>query len=522
MPEFALRELTEAIDPIAVMGTQDPAVTAISYDSRSVSSGSLFFAIPGAHTDGHRYIDDAVSRGASAIIHASPLDHYPPETPCVQVADSRVALAQVAHRFFGRPSDHLVLIGVTGTDGKSSTVYYLYQLLRSCGIAAGFFSTVAMDVGDGLEKNRLRQSTPESPEIHAALARMVAAGFTHAVIETTSHGLSPRTARLHGLRFEAAAFTNLSHEHLEFHGTFEQYRDDKMNLFRALCDNDSSFGVVNAADPNSRWFSEVTSRPVLSFARTDGDAPVAGTAGTAGTTAAALIATDCRYHADATECRLVPDGGQPLAVRIPVPAPFNVENVLAAVLVVSRLVKRPPSDLIAAIEALQPVVGRMAPVRGSQPFTVLVDYAHSPGSFEKVFPMFRANTPGRLIAVFGSAGERDVLKRPIQGGIAARYADVLVLTDEDPRGEDSMTILEQIAAGAMAENPSLVHDQTMLLIPDRTEAIAAAVSLAREGDTVVMLGKGHEGNIIYREHAIEWDEQAVAEQQLVRCGYRIS
>ncbi len=512
MPEFALRELTKAIDPIAVRGTQDPAVTAISYDSRSASPGSLFFAIPGTHTDGHQYIDDAVRRGASAIIHASPLDHYPQEVPCVQVADSRVALARIAHRFFGRPSDHLVLIGVTGTDGKSSTVYYLYQLLRSCGVAAGFFSTVAMDVGNGLEKNRLRQSTPESPEIHEALARMVAAGFTHAVIETTSHGLSPRTARLHGLRFEATVFTNLSHEHLEFHGTFEQYRDDKMNLFRALRDNDSSFGVVNAADPNSRWFSEVTSRPVLSFARTDGDAPVPGTA---------LSAFDCRYHADATECRLLPDAAEPIAVRIPVPAPFNVENVLAAVLVVSQLLRRPTVELITAIEDLQPVVGRMAPVRGSQPFAVLVDYAHSPGSFEKVFPIFRANTPGRLIAVFGSAGERDVQKRPIQGGIAARHADVLVLTDEDPRGEDPMTILDQIAAGALAENPSLKRDQTILLIPDRTKAIAESVSLARAGDTVVLLGKGHEGNIICRDHSIEWDEQAVAEQQLVRCGYEI-
>ena len=515
MPEFALRELTEAIDPIAVRGAQNPAVTAISYDSRSVSSGSLFFAIPGAHTDGHRYIDDAVGRGASAIIHASPLDHYPPGIPCVQVADSRVALAQIAHRFFGRPSDHLVLIGVTGTDGKSSTVFYLYQLLRSCGVAAGFFSTVAMDVGNGLEKNRLRQSTPESPEIHEALARMVAAGITHAVIETTSHGLSPRTARLHGLRFEATVFTNLSHEHLEFHGTFEQYRDDKMNLFRALCDNDSSFGVVNAADPNSRWFSEVTSRPVFSFMRTERDGPISDT------TDVALHATECRFHADATECRMVPRDDIPVPVRIPVPAHFNVENVLAATLVVSRLLSRPVRDVVDAIERLQPVVGRMAPVRGTQPFAVLVDYAHSPGSFEKVFPIFRANTPGRLIAVFGSAGERDVQKRPIQGGIAARHADVLVLTDEDPRGEDSMTILEQIAAGAAAENPSLVRGETLLLIPDRAKAIAAAVALAREGDTVVMLGKGHEGNIIYRDHAIEWDEQAVAEQQLIRCGYEL-
>lgn len=508
MPHIALSRIIEGVDHQLIYNRRDTPVSGVCYDSRRVQPGDLFVAVPGEHTDGHRFVEQAAARGAAAIIHSSPLALYPEGVVCIEVQNSRVAMAQAATLFYGAPADSLTLIGVTGTDGKSTTAYFIYQLLNQLDRRCGFLSTVAIDRGAGLEKNRLRQSTPESPEIQRSLASMRDAGYRFAVIEATSHGLSRRTARLLGLRFEAALFTNISHEHLEFHGSFERYRDDKTNLFGALSDSRDSFGVVNADDANHNWFERATARPVYRYAidRSDVD----------------LQAIACRYSSEHSDCEFADHvAGTATAVRIAAPARFNIENALAAVLCVSRLLQLPVAELASAIGSLQPVPGRMAPVAGTQPFSVIVDYAHSPGSFEKVFPIFRSHTKGRLIAVFGSAGERDIQKRPLQGAIAARYCDTLVLADEDPRGEDPLTILRQIADGALKQNPALREGQSLLLIPDRREAIHSALELAGPEDTVVMLGKGHEGNIIYHDGAIDWDERRVAEEALRSLGYTV-
>lgn len=521
MPVLPLARFIDALHPETVHNLRDVEIRGLSYDSRSVASGHLFFAIPGDHTDGHRFIDQALGAGAAAIVHSQPLQHYPEQAVFLKVNSSRQALSGAAALYYDYPAQQLVLIGVTGTDGKSTTAYFIYQLLRAQGARVGLLSTVARDTGAGLCKNPLRQSTPESPDIHAALAQMVEAGYRFAVLETTSHGLSRRTARLLGLRFEAAVFTNLSHEHLEFHGSFEQYRDDKLNLFRALSETERSFGVVNADDPNSSWFASATARPVLRYAIDTGPADLrAVLLGSSGEY------SDCDFiiaesGSSVAEREDVASDSVRVRVRVPVPARFNIENSLAAVLTVARLLQKPVARVAADVAGLRPVVGRMAPVRGNQPFSVVVDYAHSPGSFEKVFPIFRANTAGRLIAVFGSAGERDVQKRPVQGAIAARYSDILVLADEDPRGEDGYTILLEIAEGARRENPGLTEGDTLHLIPDRSEAIRTAVSIARPGDTVVLLGKGHEASIIYRDGPIDWDERQAAQDALSALGYRM-
>lgn len=508
MPPLPLQRIIDAVEPLRTLNYRELSIRGLCYDSRLVQPGDLFFAIPGDHTDGHHYVEDAVTRGAVAIIHSSPLPHYPHGVVCIQATNSRVAMAAAAARFYDAPADKLALIGVTGTDGKSTTAYFIYQLLQRLGKRCGFLSTVAIDTGTGLQKNRLRQSTPESPEIQRFLASMVDADCRYAVVETTSHGLSQRTARLHGIEFDAAVFTNLSHEHLEFHGSFERYRDDKANLFRALRGNADSYGVVNADDPNHHWFEAVTDRPVYRYAIDSSDAE--------------LRATRCSYGSESSECVFFDRSAHSeTSVQVAAPARFNVENALAAALTVSRLLQLPVADLKEAIAALHPVVGRMAPISGSQPFSVIVDYAHSPGSFQKVFPIFRSHTAGRLIAVFGSAGERDTRKRPLQGAIAARYSDILILADEDPRGEDPLQILREIAQGAVQQNPRLTEGDTLRLIPDRTEAIRTALSLAGPRDTVVMLGKGHEGSIIYRSGAVEWDERRVAEEALRSLGYTV-
>ncbi len=524
MPVLPLARFVDALQPEQLHNLRDAEIRGLSYDSRTVGPGHLFFAIPGDHTDGHLFIHQAIARGAAAIVHSQPLQHYPEQAVFLKVDNSRKALNRAAALHYDYPARKLALIGVTGTDGKSTTAYFIYQLLRAQGERAGLLSTVARDTGEGLCKNPLRQSTPESPDIQSALAQMVEAGYRFAVLETTSHGLSQRTARLMGLRFEAAVFTNLSHEHLEFHGSFEQYRDDKLNLFRALAESERCFGVVNADDPNSSCFEAATERTVLRYSIDNRSADLR----------AVLLESsgeysDCDFIIAASSFSTLEreaagdsvQGHSSVRVRVPVPARFNIENSLAAVLTVSHLLQKPIARVAADVAGLRPVVGRMAPVRGNQPFSVVVDYAHSPGSFEKVFPIFRANTAGRLIAVFGSAGERDVQKRPIQGAIAARYCDILVLADEDPRGEDGYDILLQIAEGARRENPDLKEGGTLQLRPDRSEAIRKAVSIARPGDTVVMLGKGHEASIIYRDGPIDWDERRAAEEALTSLGYQV-
>jgi UDP-N-acetylmuramoyl-L-alanyl-D-glutamate--2,6-diaminopimelate ligase len=416
----------------------------------------------------------------------------------IQAADARAAMSRISANFYGRPGSRLKTIGVTGTDGKSSTVYFIYQLLEALGKKTGLLSTVSFLTGGGLEKNSLRQSTPEAPVIHGILADMENAGKEYAVIEATSHGLSPRTGRLLDVEFDAAVVTNVTHEHLEFHGSREQYLSDKTNLFRCLNAARSAkkgipaFGVANADDSSFAYIQTQTREKLYSYSvRSSADV------------CASALAADMGGNSFTLH-----DGGEKAAVRIQLPGAFNVENVLAAAAAVSRILGRPATELAPHIENLKGVRGRMTPLFGA-PFAVLVDYAHTPGSFERLFPLVRANTPGRIIAVFGSGGERDIEKRPIQGRIAAAYAEIIILSDEDPRGEDPHELLLHIAAGT-----GRTEEDGLLIIPERGKAIARAFALAKPGDTVLLLGKGHESSIICKDGPVPWDEIETAQELL--------
>jgi UDP-N-acetylmuramoyl-L-alanyl-D-glutamate--2,6-diaminopimelate ligase len=502
------------VDGINVRSISDrqARVTGLAYDSRQVEPGSAFFALPGIHTDGHSYIAEAVRAGAVAVVHSKEVDELQPNVTYVQVEDVRRELSRAAHRFYDEPSDSLTVIGVTGTDGKSTTVYLIYQLLERLGLKTGFISTVNMKVDAAVADNTYRQSTPEAPEIHEALARMRAVGLTHAVVEATSHGLSHKTSRLRDVSFDIGVFTNLSHEHLEFHGSFDQYRSDKANLFRAL--PKTGLAVINAADENAAYFAEQTeaalclygvgtetelSKKAELFAR-DLEADLSGTsfALLAGETAAAVETA----------------GAESIPARLNLPGAYNVENALAAVAVARKLSETPLSEIGDVLPKLNGVKGRFTPVVLGQPFSVIVDYAHTPGSFARLLPWVREHVSGRLILVFGSAGERDRDKRRLQGEIACGYADVLVLTDEDPRLEDPMTIINQIATGCPPEREREVHR-----IPDRRRAIRHALVEARAGDAVLFLGKGHEASIIYASGKIAWDEESEVRDALKEMGY---
>ena len=500
---MTLTELFSGIRCDEVRGDMSHAVRGIAYDSREVEPGFLFAAMDGQHTDGHRYVGDAIRRGATAVLHSRPLTDVPAEVTCVRVSDPRTALSPLAAAFYRHPSKSLKVIGVTGTDGKSSTVWFISQLIGLLGGRAGFLSTVSFKTGDDVVKNPFRQSTPEASEIQGMLREMVDNRRDIAIVEATSHGLSARPNRLGDVLFDAAVLTNVTHEHLEFHGSFEQYRSDKANLFRAVSPDAPKdvggprFAVVNAADPSAGYFAAASRVPVYRYGP-GGD----------------LEARSCREDVSGTTFRMTSDGREEEA-RVRIPGPFWVDNALAAVLAAAGILEVPALSLAPLLQQLQSVPGRMDSVAQGQPFTVIVDYAHTPAAFQRLFPWMRARTEGKLTAVFGSAGERDREKRPLQGRAAAAHCDTLVITDEDPRGEDSMEILEQIAAGCEGKT----RGRDLFLIPDRREAVRFAIGRAQAADAVLLLGKGHEGSIIGPAGPAAWDERSEAEAALRALGY---
>jgi UDP-N-acetylmuramoyl-L-alanyl-D-glutamate--2,6-diaminopimelate ligase len=500
--------LLEGINVVQTQGDLAVSVNAIVYDSRSVTPGALFVALPGLHVDGHDYLADAAARGAAALVVERPVeagsDLVVPAV--VRVDNSRRALSALAAAFYDHPSQKLRVIGVTGTDGKSSTCAYIHQLLTGLGKKTGLLSTVSVDRGRGLEDNPFRQSTPEAPEVHRFLQEMLDAGLEYAVVEATSHGLSEKTNRLADIAFDVAVFTNLSHEHLEFHGSYEQYRHDKANLFRAIDRSPDGFGVVNAQDKEADYFASQTTRRVLRYGIECPDCD--------------LSATSVKGDISGTRFTVC-SGSAESSTEISIPGTFQVENTLAALLTAVTLTGSKITQCCSLVPGIAPVPGRMVRVGRSLPFSVFIDYAHTPGAFERVLPLLRSFTSGRLIAVFGSAGERDVEKRGVQGSIAAKYADILVITDEDPRQEDARSILSQIAEGARTQPGRRVRHGDIILIADRRKAIQHALSLAKAKDTVVLLGKGHEKSIIYPEGPVPWNEQEAATEALKQLGFTV-
>lgn len=521
-----LTDLLMLLPEARVLGSADVQITGLTYDSRQVQPGSLFVAIKGYHVDGHAYIPQALERGAAAIVVDNRYWQAPAPAPqhttLLVVPDSRVALAPLAAAFYGYPAQHLGVVGVTGTKGKSTTTALVSRALEGGGYHTGMISTVDFKVGARQWANTTRQSTPEAPEIQALLREMVAVGCDYAVIEATSHALSDRWNRLGSCAFDVAVFLNVTHEHLDYHGSVEQYRRDKSRLFAMLgADGEpptvdhhrvqgehrprakaQKFAIVNADDPHHQLFLDA--------------APAAAQRLTYAMRAPADVrAYDVAASPDGTRCRVTtPWGEGELDLRLP--GTFNVLNALAA-LSVALTQGVALEQAVAALGQVSGIRGRMERIDLGQPFSVIVDYAHNPDSFEQVMGMLRPVTTGRMIAVFGSAGERDRAKRSLQGAIAARYCDLLVLTDEDPRREDPETIIADIAAGARQAGKA--SGSGYLSIPDRAAAIRAAMEYARAGDLVLLLGKGHESSIEYADGKHPWDEVAEARVALRELGY---
>jgi len=526
-----LSDLEKRIKVLSSHGPADTAVGGLCYDSRKVHKGDLFFALPGVHTDGKIYIDAAIKAGAAAVIHEGSLDSYEPGVAYRQVESARFAMSPVSDEFYGRPSRSLKVFGVTGTEGKSTTVYLIYQLLKLSGRKAGFFSTVNSDTGKGEEPNPEHQTTPEATAVMRMLATMRDSGLEYAVVESSSHGLSPRTNRLGDVAFDVSVFMNVTHEHLEFHGTWEQYRDDKANLFRDLDRYDHSkggiqlpsFGVACADDPSAPYFAAAARKPTYTFSSKGKPCDFEGAGIQSDASGVSFTIVEHRAMKPASDPAGLTSagrdgaaGGRSAAARIELPGAFNVDNTLAALMAVSGLTGEDWESFLPLLPKLRPVKGRMTTLKAGQPFEVIVDYAHTPSSFKTVFPPIRKRARGKMICVFGSAGERDTEKRHEQGRIAADYFDIVILTDEDPRGEVPMDILKEIASGC----PERVDGKDMYLIPDRPTAIKKAFTLAQKDDIVMLLGKGHENSIIYKDGPHPYDEISCALSALASLGYK--
>jgi len=545
LSDFFTQEIAEKAGLAGKKGEANPVITGLQFDSRKVMPGNLFFALPGLHTNGRLFIDKAISAGAAAIVYEGddiilqPCQHdsrqyCQNQAILLRVNNSRFAMSPIAAAFYNFPSRRMHVIGVTGTEGKSTTVYLIWQLLALLGKKTGFFSTVQHCLGNEVLENSEHQTTPEAVIVQQLLCEMADNGCEYAVVEASSHGLSRRTNRLGDVEFCAAVMTNVTHEHLEFHGTWEQYRCDKANLFRALDsyaqsrnkqqhDNGHNqgvvgsekklytfepFGVINADDKSASFFAEAAKNKTFMHSAEGRDANI-------------ILETieSCAQGNKYTV--FLPALNERLELKDNLPGAFNSGNVMAALLTVSGLLGLPVRNIAPFVNSLKPVRGRMNSINKGQLFELVVDYAHTPSSFQAIFPPLRKRlnkTGGRIISLFGSGGERDTQKRPEQGKIAAEYSDIIIVTDEDPRCENPMSILEDIAAGAeqhgKTANKPFVRGENLFLITDRPSAIRKALSLACPGDLVLLLGKGHENSIIHADYVMPYDEITEAEKAL--------
>ena len=469
---------------------QTPISAPFVEDNRATQRGGVFVARKGKSADGHAYIADAIARGASAIVGELAMPDC--AVPYVQVRDAQQATGYLAASYHGFPSRALVVIGVTGTDGKTTTSTLIYELLKDLTAGkVGIISTISADFGGKSLPTGLHVTTPSAPEVQDYLAQMRDAGLTHVVLEMTSHGL--HQGRLNGVDVDVAVVTNITHEHLDYHGTWENYRDAKALLFRKLSEsarkpNTPKLSVVNRDDATHAYLTAIPADKVISYGR---DA------------SASYRADNVRFAPDGTRFTLFsPQGTSDL--HLPLFGGFNVSNALAAVAVARELGWH---DVQAGLSRVRAISGRMEAIDEGQAFIAMVDFAHTPNALDNALQTGRTLIPpsGRVIAVFGSAGLRDVEKRRMMAEVSAQRADITILTAEDPRTESLDDILAMMAEGCRRYGG--VEGQTFFRVRDRGQALAFACQMARAGDIVMACGKGHEQSMCFGTTEYDWDDR---------------
>jgi UDP-N-acetylmuramoyl-L-alanyl-D-glutamate--2,6-diaminopimelate ligase len=487
-----LRRLLNALPEARTAGPVDIDIRSIAHDSRAVDAGTLFVAMPpvgGPRNQGIQdHVSDAIHRGASAIVTGIPVETGGVTT--VSVSDPRAALADLAAQFYGHPSRKLHLYAVTGTDGKTTTSFLLEQILAAAGHVTGLLGTVETKIGEQRERNLDRMTTPEALEVQRLLRQMVDAGVTHAVMEASSHALA--LDRLRACTFAACALTNITADHVEFHGSWEAYFAAKAKLFSELAPQ--SPAILNHDDAHiERWLT-VPSGPIVTY-------------GLGEPSDIRAVEIDAMPAATAFT---IETSGQRVRTRIALPGIFNVSNALAATgLALAAGITLPA--IASGLEAASAPPGRMERVDLGQNFAVIVDYAHTEHAFRSVLSTLRERDPGgRLIAVFGATGNRDRGKRPNLGRIARDYTDYFIITNEDPYGEQPDAIITEVASGLPREEEGTRYVREA----DRGDAIRQAVEAAGPGDTVIILGKGHEQSIVVEGRKVPWSDVAAVRQAI--------
>ncbi|MFM8999808.1 MAG: UDP-N-acetylmuramoyl-L-alanyl-D-glutamate--2,6-diaminopimelate ligase [Actinomycetota bacterium] len=479
-PERPLALLAAAADGSSVRGDAATPVSGLRLRAQEVLPGDLFFCVPGRHADGHDFAPDALARGAVALGVERPLDL---DAPQLVVPSVRAAMGPIAAAFHGDPSRAFPLVGVTGTNGKTTVTYLLESILRTAGRETGLIGTTGVRIAGA--PMPFPRTTPEAPDLQALLATMRARGVDAAVMEVSSHGLEQR--RVDGTRFACAIFTNLTQDHLDHHGTMEAYFAAKALLFT---DAFTAAAVVNVDDAYGRRLLGCIASTTTYAIDVDAD----------------VRATDVATTGEGST--FVADGR---IFRTALRGRFNVENCLAAY-AAARVLGIDPSVAVEGIAALRGVPGRVETVEAGQPFLVLVDYAHTPDGIANVLRAARPLATGRVLLVFGCGGDRDRAKRPRMGEAATRDADLAIVTSDNPRSEDPLEIIAEIEPGAVAGGGAYVIE------PDRRAAIRLACAEARPGDVVVIAGKGHESGQEFADRTIPFDDRAVAEEELRALG----
>jgi UDP-N-acetylmuramoyl-L-alanyl-D-glutamate--2,6-diaminopimelate ligase len=467
-------------------------------DSRQVKPGYLFVALVGGQTDGHKYIPQAIAQGAAAVVGTRRMADLP--IPYVKVKEDRKALAYLSAALHFYPGRRLTMIGVTGTDGKTTTTNLLFEVLKTAGINAGMISTVNARIGDKVLDTGFHVTTPEAPDVQRYLAQMVAAGITHVVLEATSHGLAQE--RVAACDFDIGVVTNITHEHLDYHGSYQSYREAKKRLFDYLIapEGDPGTAVLNRDDSSYAYLS--TAIDPLIRQTTYGLHPDAE-----------VRASDVIQSPQGLTIPLTIAGRKPVVIQSPLVGMFNVSNILAAISTTVVGLGVDIQDVQKGIAVLNHIPGRMERIDMGADFYTIVDFAHTPNALRRSLRTARKIAPqGRVIAVFGSAGLRDRDKRWMMAETSQELADYTVLTAEDPRTESLDVILESMAQGAISVGGR--EGKSFWRIPDRGDALRFALTLAGPGDLVIALGKGHEQSMCFGETEYPWDDRTAMQAAL--------
>ncbi len=475
-----------------ISGRKDIEINGIASDSNNVKSGFAFISIKGLKADGHNFINDAISRGAAAIIVEKDVEVLEDIT-IIRVSDTKKILPVIADTFYNYPSNRMNIIGVTGTNGKTTTTYFIDQILRKAGRKTGIIGTINYQIGDRIIP--AVNTTPGPIQLRALLNQMLEANIEYAIMEVSSHAIAQR--RIAGIEFDTCIFTNLTPEHLDYHETLEKYRDTKLRLFEQMGKNSkkntAKKAVINIDDPASRRFIDVCHVDIITYGLN---------------TNAFVYATDIRSTLNGSRFKLR-IGSESIEVKINLAGKYNIYNALAATSA-ALAANLSLNEIKSGLESLKSVPGRFEKITTDAGFYIIVDYAHTPDGMKQVLSTARDLTPNRIITVFGCGGDRDRLKRPQMGRISSELSDYTIITSDNPRTEDPMKIIEEIIQGIKGTGR---HD--VEIIPDRKSAIKRAIELAKKNDLVIILGKGHETYQVLKDTVVPFDDREVVKEILL-------